>query len=79
MDTELLRARARKLAEDVGARDTLQAYESGMGDFEAWSAAQYPPLEPSPAWPMTMALYGAVLVGVRLGDPAAFERHQRGA
>ena len=63
--TELLRARARQLAKDSRAANTLRAYESDMADFRAWCAAQYPPLEPLPAEPMTVALYVAALTDVR--------------
>jgi len=63
--TELLRARARQLAENSRAANTLRAYESDMADFRAWCAAQYPPLEPLPADPMKVALYVAALTDVR--------------
>src|SRR5919205_4482177 len=63
--TELLQARARKLAEDSRAANTLRAYEADMADFEAWCASQSPPLEPLPAEPLTVALYVAALADVR--------------
>lgn len=63
--TELLRARARELAEDSRAANTLRAYESDMADFRAWCASQHPPLEPLPAEPLTVALYVAALADVR--------------
>lgn len=62
---ELLRARARQLAEGSRAATTRKAYESDMADFRAWCATQHPPLQALPAEPMTVALYLAALADMR--------------
>lgn len=63
--TEVLRVRARQLAENSRAANTLKAYEADMADFRACCASQRPPLEALPAQPMTVALYVAALADVR--------------
>jgi site-specific recombinase XerD len=64
-DSEALRARARRLAENSRAANTRKAYQTDMDQFRAWCAAQRLPLEALPAEPMTVALYLAALAEVR--------------
>ncbi|MBV8995690.1 MAG: integrase, partial [Pseudonocardiales bacterium] len=63
--SEVLRARAQRLAESSRADNTRKAYASDMDQFRAWCAGQRPPLEALPAQPMTVALYLAALAEMR--------------
>lgn len=69
---ELLRTRARELAENSRAASTRKAYQSDMDQFRSWCVAQLPPLEALPASPVTVALYLTALAEVR--KPATIRR-----
>jgi site-specific recombinase XerD len=70
--SEVLRERARRLAENSRAANTRKAYQSDMDQFRDWCATQHPAPQALPAHPVTVALYLTALAEMR--KPATIRR-----